>query len=114
MLSKSFSVAVMVSDGKKSAKWYKEKLGLEVSTEMEHWVTAWQKGASWKLHLCEGDLEPGNTGVSFYSDDVKKTVSDLKKKGVKFSQDYTKSEWGENAMFDDPDGNSFWISAGEP
>jgi predicted enzyme related to lactoylglutathione lyase len=112
MLSKSFSVAVMVSDPKKSAKWYKEKLGFETSTEDEHWVTAWPKGASWKLHLCEGKLEPGNTGIGFYTDDVQKLASNLKKKGVKFSRDYTKTEGGEIAMFDDPDGNIFWISKG--
>ena len=41
-------------------------------------------------------------------------VSDLKKKGVKFSKDYTKTEWGEIAMFNDPDGNVFWISTGTP
>lgn len=113
MFSKSFSVAVMVSDGKKSAKWYKEKLGFETSTE-EHWVTAWQKGASWKLHLCEGKLEPGNTGIGFYTDNVEKDVAALKKKGVKFSMGYTKTEWGEIAQFDDPDGNVFWISKGSP
>lgn len=44
MTSKAFSVAVMVSDGKKSAKWYKEKLGFETSVD-GHWVTAWPKGA---------------------------------------------------------------------
>lgn len=113
MFSKSFSVAVMVSDGAKAAKWYKEKLGFEVSVE-DHWVTAWLKGAEWRLHLCEGELEPGNTGVGFYSDDVKGTVAALKKKGVKFSKNYTKTEWGEIAMFDDSDGNVFWISAGTP
>lgn len=111
MISKSFSVAVMVTNAKKSANWYKEKLGFNVSTE-EHWVTAWPKGVTWKLHLCEGKLEPGNTGIGFYSEDLKKTVSELKKKGVKFSTDYTKTEWGEMSMFDDPDGNVFWISAG--
>jgi uncharacterized glyoxalase superfamily protein PhnB len=113
MLSKNFSVAVMISDGKKAAKWYREKLGFETDVE-GHWVTASIKGANWKLHLCEGELEPGNTGIGFYTNDVKKVVSDLKKKGVKFSTDYTKTEWGEIAMFDDPDGNVFWISKGEP
>jgi uncharacterized glyoxalase superfamily protein PhnB len=113
MLSKSATTAVMVSNGKKAAKWYSDKLGFETSAE-DHWVTVWIKGANWKLHLCEGDLEPGNTGVSFYSDDVAQTVKDLKKKGVKFSQDYTKTEWGENAQFDDPDGNVFWIIKGSP
>ena len=113
MFSKSFSAAVMVSNGEKAAKWYKDKLGFNVSVE-DHWVTAWQKGVVWRLHLCEGELEPGNTGIGFYTDDVKKAVADLKKKGVKFSTDYTKSEWGEYAMFDDLDGNTYWINKGSP
>ncbi len=113
MLSKGFSVAVMVSDGKKSAAWYKEKLGFETSVE-GHWVTAWPRGAPWKLHLCEGELEPGLTGIGFYTDDVKKTVEELKKKGVTFAKGYTKSEWGEDAQLSDPDGNIIWISKGEP
>jgi len=79
MISKEFSVAVMVSDAKKSAAWYKGKLGFETSTE-GHWVTAWPKGAKWKLHLCEGKLEPGNTGIGLYSDDLKATVADLKRR----------------------------------
>ncbi len=113
MLSKSFSAAIVVSDAKKSAKWYKSKLGFAASVE-GHWVTVWPKGATWKLHLCEGKLEPGNTGISFYSDQVEKTVAGLKKKGVNFTKDYTKAEWGETAMFADPDGNVFWISNGSP
>jgi catechol 2,3-dioxygenase-like lactoylglutathione lyase family enzyme len=111
MLSKSFSVAVVVSDAKKSAKWYKSKLGFEASVE-DHWVTVWPKGATWKLHLCEGKLEPGNTGIGLYAEDLAKVVASLKKKGVTFSKDYTKTEWGEVSMFDDPDGNVFWLSSG--
>jgi predicted enzyme related to lactoylglutathione lyase len=114
MVSKLFSVAVMVADAKKSAKWYEEKLGFESSTEDGHWVTVWPKGAEWKLHLCQGKLEPGNTGIGFYSNDVKKTVADLKKKGVKFAKDYTKTDWGEIAQLEDPDGNIIWISKGSP
>lgn len=113
MLSKEFSVAIMVSDAKKSAAWYGEKLGFETSTE-DHWVTAWPKGANWRLHLCEGELEPGNTGIGFYSEDLKGTVMDLKKKGVKFAMDYTKSEWGEMAQLNDPDGNVISVLAGSP
>jgi predicted lactoylglutathione lyase len=113
MLSKDFSIAVMVSNGKKSAAWFR-KLGFETSTEIEHWVTAWQKGAKWKLHLCEGELEPGNTGIAFYTDDVKKIVAEMKKKGATFSMDYTKTEWGENAQVKDPDGNLYWILKGSP
>ena len=111
MISKNFTTAIVVSDGKKAAKWYKDKLGFQVELE-GHWVTAWPKGSACKFHLCEGELEPGNTGIGFYSDDIKKDIAALKKKGVKFSKDYTKTEWGEFAMFDDPDGNTFWINAG--
>ena len=113
MLNKEFSVAVMVSDAKKSAAWYKEKLGFEVSVE-DHWVTAWPKGSTAKLHLCEGDLEPGNTGVAYYSKDAAKTVADLTKKGVKFTMPYTKTEWGAMAQLKDPDGNLMWVLPDEP
>jgi predicted enzyme related to lactoylglutathione lyase len=114
MLSKEISIAVMVSDGKKSEAWYRKALGFQTSTEDEHWVTAWPKGAQWKLHLCEGELEPGNTGIALYTDDVKGTVAELKKKGATFAMDYTKTEWGENAQVKDPDGNIIWISKGSP
>jgi catechol 2,3-dioxygenase-like lactoylglutathione lyase family enzyme len=113
MFSKSFSVAIMVSDAKKSARWYKSKLGLEALVE-GHWVTVWQKGTSTKIHLCEGKLDPGNTGISFYTDDVEKTVAAMKKKGVEFPMDRTKTQWGELTQFVDPDGNAFWINQGTP
>jgi hypothetical protein len=58
MFLKEFSMAVMVSDAKKTAKWFRDKLGFEVSVE-GHWVTAWPTGSNSKLHLCEGKLEPG-------------------------------------------------------
>ena len=109
MVSKLLTVAVMVSDAKKSAKWYKEKLGFGISNEDDHWVIARFKGTDWMLHLCEGELEPGNTGIGFYSEDVEKSVADLKKRGVKFDQDYVKADWGGNASFKDPDGNVIWI-----
>jgi catechol 2,3-dioxygenase-like lactoylglutathione lyase family enzyme len=109
MISKLLTIAVMVSDAKKSAKWYEEKLGFEISNEDDHWVLARLKGANWMLHLCEGELEPGNTGIGLYSDDVRRTVADLKRKGVGIVQEYVKADWGGNASFEDPDGNVIWI-----
>lgn len=112
-INKPFSVAVMVSDAKKSAQWYEEKLGFESAAE-GHWVTVSPKGSEWKLHLCQGKLEPGNTGISFYSKDVEKAAADMKNRGVKFTLNVTKSKSGATAMFEDPDGNVFWLSEGEP
>lgn len=105
------SLAVVVADAKKSAKWYKEKLGLEVRDQHGHWVTVAPKGASVVLHLCEEfyPLEPGNSGIAFTTKDVKKDEAELRKKGVEFAQPTTKEEWGTYAMFKDPDGNEFWL-----
>ena len=64
MIDSIYSVAVVVSDRKKAAQWYKEKLGFEIKEDSgKHWTVVgpanWPSG----LHLCEGDLEPGNTGI---------------------------------------------------
>lgn len=104
------SVAVVVSDGMKSAQWYKEKLGFEVRSHEGHWITVAPKGSELVIHLCEGDnLEPGNTGFAFYAKDVAKEEADLRKKGVKFTRPTRKTDWGTNAMFADLDGNEFWL-----
>jgi catechol 2,3-dioxygenase-like lactoylglutathione lyase family enzyme len=112
-MDKPFSVAVMVSDAKKSAQWYQEKLGFESEAE-GHWVTVFPKGTEWKIHLCQGKPEPGNTGIAFYSKNVEKTAAELKNRGVKFTLNVTKSKGGATAMFEDLDGNVFWLSEGEP
>ena len=103
----------MVSDARKSAQWYKENFGFSSSIQ-EHWITVWPKGSVWKLHLCQGKLEPGNTGIAFYCDNIAKVASQLKDKKVKLSKDVTKEDWGTHAMIDDPDGNSFWLIQGSP
>jgi lactoylglutathione lyase len=110
MIKEIHSVAVMVSDRKKAAQWYKEKLGFEVKEEaQEHWTVVgppdWKSG----LHLCEGDLEPGNTGILLQPDDFDKTVQELKKNGVEFAEEPKKESWGTYAMIKDPDGNVFWL-----
>jgi hypothetical protein len=111
MVSSKFSVAVVVSDGKKSAKWFEEKVGLKSSAE-GHWVLVWPEGASTKIHLCEGKPDPGNTGIGFYVKDPVKVAEEMKAKGVKFTQAVKKEEWGVNGMFADPDGNEYWLMGG--
>ena len=114
MLDGISSVAVLVTDAKKSAEWYAETLGFE-SNVQGHWVTVRPKGSNVVIHLCEkceeweGDLPGGNTGIGLYSPDKKKTYEQLKSKGVRFKKELTTEWFGTYAIFMDPDGNEFWI-----
>ena len=112
------TVAVVVPRGPEPAKWYEEKLGFEIGGETEgHWVVVAPKGRTgepqgpWRgIHLCEADeLEPGNTGILFLTDDMEATVKELKARGVQFTHEITNEPWGTYAMFADPYGNEFWL-----
>ena len=110
MIKSIMDVAVVVSDGKKSAQWYKEKLGLEVRDGEGHWITVGPKGSNVLLHLCETTPpEKGNTGIAFLVNDLDKTYKELSGNGVEFTTKPKKTEWGTYAMFKDPDGNEFWL-----
>ena len=111
MVSKEMSIAVMVSNGKKSADFFREKVGLEASVQ-GHWVVVWPSGSTLKVHLCEGEVDPGNTGIAFYVPDVAAKEAELRKKGVKITMATKKESWGTNAMFADPDGNTYWLKEG--
>jgi len=131
------SVAVLVSDARKSAAWYRDVLGFEVLSEEGHGVFVRAGGRGGVLiHLCarceawEGDGPGGRTGVWLRCGDVRmgrdaktgalipasdperveRTYNELKARGVKFSEPLTTTSWGEFAMFEDPDGNEFEIS----
>jgi len=104
-------VAVVVSDAKKAATWWREKLGFEIRDNEGHWVTVAAKGSETLLHLCETKpLEKGNTGIGFLAKDVIAEAKALEAKGVRFTKPAHKESWGAFAMFADPDGNEFWIN----
>lgn len=111
MISKQFSVAVVVSDAKKSAKWFEAELGFGSSVH-GHWVLVWPKGSVTKIHLCEGKPDPGNTGIAFYVKGAAKLAEKMKAKGVRFTNDVKKTDWGTNGSFADVDGNEYWLIEG--
>jgi len=114
------SVAVAVSDRRKSAKWYVETLGLRVvDDDPEHWTTVGDRSGKFLFHLCEvsgrtGKRPPrsevGNTGILLYTNEpFAKFCARLKRRRVRFSQPPKKLPWGWVAKFLDPDGNEFWL-----
>ncbi|MHB8604247.1 MAG: VOC family protein [Thermoplasmatota archaeon] len=108
-----YDIAIVVSDPKASAKFFREKVGLDVVDDDGHWVTVGTKGAPTVIHLCAASernkVDPGNTGLGFTAANVEKTCHELAARGVKFAHPYAKTQWGERAVFLDLDGNEFTI-----
>jgi catechol 2,3-dioxygenase-like lactoylglutathione lyase family enzyme len=110
MITTIGTVAVMVKDAKKSAKWYQEKLGFKITSDDAHWTTVGLEGSKTEFHLCPDEpLEIGNQGIVIGCDDLGKTYQELSKKGVNFTLKPTE-QWGVmQAKFVDPDGNEFTL-----
>ena len=137
MISGVGSIAILVNDAKKSAKWYRDKLGFEIIRIEGHPIFVKAKGShGTMLHLCAqcsdwgNDLPGGRVGVwlqcgeitmhrddrtgavtpASRPEDVERTYLELKKKGVEFSEELTTTDWGKFAILRDLDGNEFEIS----
>lgn len=106
---KIMDIAVMVPDAKKAAAWYRDVLGFKIHSQDGHWVTVGPESAETVIHLCEGEVEPGNTGIGLSAKDLQKTYSELKSKGVEFTQPPADHGFGPYARFKDPYGNEFWL-----
>ena len=113
MIESIGDVAVVVSDAKEAAKWYSEKLGFKIYSSEGHWITVGPPGSTTVIHLCEGTLEPGNTGIGLIVDDLQKTYEALTSRGVEFTTQPSDEGSGMYAMFKDMDGNEFWLNAKE-
>ena len=48
--------------------------------------------------------------ITFVADNFEATAKELKDRGVEFTQDAQKADWGTSAIFKDPDGNVFVLS----
>lgn len=109
MITKVHSFAVTVSDTDHAKQWYHDVLGLEVLEDQGHWVTVGRKDGG-RIHLCETDkLETGNTGILLLCDNLDKSYSELVSRGVKFSKAPQDAGFGRFAIFNDPDGNAYWL-----
>ena len=104
------TIAIVVRNERKAAEWYKEKLGLRITTTDPHWHTVTSRGAGVRLHLCpDAPPEKGNTGIAFTIKDAAKEERALRRREVKITTPTTKEDWGTYFMFADPDGNEFWV-----
>ncbi len=116
-------VSVFVEDPVKAFKYYTEVLGFEeVMYSPENYIAIVKSpldsnGTSLLLEPTEpGGIEVvkeywkklyalGIPVISFGSNNIQKTADELKKKGVKFTKEPVKTDYGYEAIFDDSNGN---------
>jgi len=121
-------VTIYVSDLKRAAAFYTEKLGFVRTAEFHDeampsivWVVpppAMAQSLSTEIGL---ELAPagdprigGPTGMVFTADDIEATYRELKARGVEFTFELVRHQYGEGegdqeARFVDPDGNEFLL-----
>jgi predicted enzyme related to lactoylglutathione lyase len=124
VLENVFYTSVLVSDQDKALDFYTNVLGLEKRFENPtpdgpRFLTVGVKGDDFMLVLwpgTPGQAEPAMgrppASITIATDDVHKTVEELKSRGVEFVSDVLEFPWGSVAQFQDPDGNRLQIREG--
>ncbi len=117
-------VEIFVKDLKATRAFYTRKIGLKVRSAMPKWgylalgatkggedaaLTPWQPVPEWGQEMYESRLKMigGVTGIGFITNDLKRTMADLKKKGVKTAVDGESETFG---RFTDPAGNVLFLA----
>lgn len=116
-------VSIMVADPVKAFKHYTEVLGFEeVMYHPENYIAIVKSPLEGNgTYILLEPTEPGGIPIakefkktiydmgipviSFSSDDIHKTAEELKEKGVSFTKDPVKTDFGYEAVFDDANGN---------
>ena len=113
-------VNIPVRDQDRSLEFYTQKLGFRVMTDApfdgkQRWIELGIPRAETRLVLFTAGGQEAMIGgfmnLSFVTDDVEATATELKGRGVEFVQDPQKADWGTAAIFKDPDGNQFVLSS---
>jgi predicted enzyme related to lactoylglutathione lyase len=124
MLEKVFYTNVLVSDQDKALDFYTNVLGLEKRFENPlpdgpRFLAVGVEGDDFQLVLWPGTPGQGEpalgrppASITIATDDIRKTVDELKANGVEFVTDVLEFPWGSVAQFLDPDGNRLQIREG--
>lgn len=110
---KEANVTVMVSDMKRSVKFYTGTLGLKLESRWgDEFAQIAAPGITIALHPVVKGGKPGRSeslSIGFAVDDIDKAMKGLKAKGVKFSR-VTDDGPVKLAFFSDPDANPLYMS----
>jgi catechol 2,3-dioxygenase-like lactoylglutathione lyase family enzyme len=108
------NVTVMVTDMKRSIRFYVDVVGLELKANYgDHYAQVVSPGVVIGLHpRTKDDSHPGKAegmSIGFGVDDLTSAMTDLKAKGVAFSR-VVEDRPTKLAFFTDPDGTPLYLS----
>jgi catechol 2,3-dioxygenase-like lactoylglutathione lyase family enzyme len=111
--------SIPAADQDRALAFYTETLGFRLLTDQpfndkQRWIELGISGSDTRIVLFRFDdgLQPGTKmNVTFWADDVERTVIELERKGVEFVMKPQKADWGTAAIFKDIDGNTFVLSS---
>ncbi|HEX7064102.1 MAG TPA: VOC family protein [Bacillales bacterium] len=115
--------SIPVIDQDRAVEFYTEKLGFEVVTDQpfgngKRWIELQPPESDTLIVLFTPPGQEDRIGsfqnVAFTSDDVEKDYRELRDRGVEFVEPAQKANWGGmQAIFKDPDGNTFVLASPE-
>jgi len=107
MFSRIGAVILLVSDIKRSIRFYHDTLGMELKHESKDWTELSTRGTVLALHPARKKKIKKNNGmlVGFSISDFDDVINSLKKKRVKFYKKPKQEPFGKHAIIQDPDGH---------
>ena len=109
-------INIFVSNLARSVQFYTEVLGFELGAFEPEFGYAPLKGTTVPMALAEdlsGQFLGGHTDVGMIVDDLDAAYQTLSAEGVHFDLVPTRQSWGGDlALFQDPDGNIFYLDDG--
>jgi catechol 2,3-dioxygenase-like lactoylglutathione lyase family enzyme len=87
----------------------RDKLGFRAADVGDGWLIFEMPEADMGCHPAEADAPSGTHNISFYCDDIEKTVAELKSKGVEFTGPVEDHGYGLVTFFMAPGGFSIQL-----
>lgn len=107
MFNRIGAVILLVSDMKRSTRFYRDILGMKLKEQSKDWTEFSKRGTVLALHPSKKKRIKRNNSmlVGFNVSDFDDVVNGLKKKKVKFYKKPREESFGKHAIIQDPDGH---------
>ena len=107
MFNRIGAVILLVSEMKRSTRFYRDVLGMELKEQSKDWTEFSKRGTVLALHPSKKKRIKRNNSmlVGFNVSDFDDVVNGLKKKKVKFYKKPREESFGKHAIIQDPDGH---------